>query len=172
MEAAEMARKKKAAKKKRKVMKKAKRAAKKVAKKSKKVAKKARRKVSKKKVARGRKPAAKKRVGKPASAAAGIKPVILPAAQPVALPNEERVGVITHYYSHLGVAVLQLDAGAMLHEGDTIHVKGHTSDFVQQVGSMEIEHQHVSEARPGQSFGLKVKEHAREHDIVYRVKAF
>ncbi|MFQ5544566.1 MAG: hypothetical protein ACE5FE_01185 [Acidiferrobacterales bacterium] len=90
-----------------------------------------------------------------------------PAAAPV--PDEERIGVVTHYYTHLSVAVVHLDAGA-LRVGDAIHIKGHTSDFTQTVDSMEIDHVHVSETRAGQSFGLKVVEHAREHDGVYRVR--
>ena len=53
--------------------------------------------------------------------------------------------------------------------GDTIQIKGHTTDFKQPVESMEIEHQRVMEGSAGQSFGLKVRDHARENDIVYKV---
>lgn len=117
--------------------------------------------VKKKTVAKkvARKPAAKKTTSK-----------LKPTTAPVALPGEERVGTVTHYYSHLSVAVVKLDAGT-LREGDTIHIKGHTSDFRQRVTSIEVDHVHVPEARPGQSFGLKVTEHAREHDVVYKVVA-
>ena len=93
----------------------------------------------------------------------GIPPVEEPAA------NEEALGTVTHYYSHLGVAVVQLNKGT-LKTGDMIHVKGHSTDFIQQVESMEYEHQHVDQAGAGQSVGLKVADHAREHDIVYLVK--
>ena len=164
--------KKKVAKKKRKVTRRAKAPArKKVAKKKKKVAKKKvtkkKKKVVKKKrkVARRAKAPARKKGKKTAPAPAKVMPVT-PAPRP--LLNEERVGVVTHYYTHLGVAVVYLDAG-VLREGDTIRIKGHTSDFTQKGVSMEIDHLHVREVRPGQSFGLKVKEHAREHDVVYRV---
>jgi putative protease len=126
------------------------------------------------------KPAKKKAAGKTGRApkkALSKKPVTVkpgpPAgiAPPVEEPasNEEAIGVITHYYSHLGVAVAQLNKGA-LRTGDTIHVKGHTTDFTQTVTSMEYEHQHVDQAGAGQNIGLKVIDHAREHDIVYRVK--
>jgi hypothetical protein len=143
----------------------------KVAKKAaKKKVRKAKKKVAKKKkVARRTKAAAKKKSAKVAAKAAPMRPISVPAATPLAL-NEERVGVVTHYYSHLAVAVIELDSG-MLREGDTIHIKGHTSDFTQKVGSMEVNHVHVSEAWAGQSFGLKVIEHAREHDVVYLVKS-
>ncbi len=148
------------------------RAKKKVARKSKKTVAKKR---AKKKVAKKakKKTKAKKKVAKrkvtPRSKAPAKKTVVTAAPAAVPVPDEERIGVVTHYYTHLSVAVLHLDAGA-LRVGDTIHIKGHTSDFTQTVHSMEIDHVHVSEARAGQSFGLKVVEHAREHDGVYRVR--
>lgn len=88
------------------------------------------------------------------------------AAAPAAA--EERVGIVTHYFSHISVAVVRMESGS-LRLGDTIHVSGHTSDFRQRVESMEIEHKLVSEAVGGQEFGLKVTEHAREHDVVSKV---
>jgi len=102
-------------------------------------------------------------VVKPGAPAGTVPPVEEPSL------NEEAIGVITHYYSHLGVAVAQLNKGS-LKTGDTIHVKGHTTDFTQTVASMEYEHQHIDQAGAGQNIGLKVIDHAREHDIVYRVK--
>jgi putative protease len=140
------------------------------AKPAKRVAKKgaARKKVPKKKVAPKR-PAAKKKTAprKAARAKVSLK-LVKPAAPTAPLPGEERVGVVTHYFNHLTVAIVKMEAG-MLREGDTIHIKGHTSDFRQRVQSMEVEHVHVPEVWPGQSFGLKVIEHAREHDVVYKV---
>ena len=85
-------------------------------------------------------------------------------------PAEERIGVVSHYFSHLSVAALLMESGS-LRVGDTIHVKGHTTDFLQKVDSLQVDHAPVSEVRSGQDFGLKVKEHAREHDVVYKVAA-
>lgn len=82
--------------------------------------------------------------------------------------TEEQIGVVTHYYSHLQVAGIHVDSGE-LHVGDRIHVVGHTSDFEQTVGSMEIEHGHVEVAHPGDDVGIKVVDHAREHDRVFKV---
>jgi len=82
--------------------------------------------------------------------------------------TEERVGVVTHYYTRLGVATVRLESGT-LRLGDTVHVRGHTSDFRQTVTSLQIEHRPVEEVRAGQEFGMRVVEHAREHDVVYRV---
>jgi len=56
----------------------------------------------------------------------------VPAKAPAPLAGEERVGTVTHYYSHLSVAVVQLESGS-LRVGDTIHISGHTSDFRQRV---------------------------------------
>ncbi len=92
-----------------------------------------------------------------------------PMPKPVAPPGTERIGVVTHYFSHLAVVIVQLETGSM-RAGDVVHIKGHTSDFTQPVESMEIDHVHVTEVRPGQSFGLRVREHAREHDVVYKAK--
>lgn len=108
-------------------------------------------------------------VRKPAPARRAPARAAAPAA-PAPLANEERVGSVTHYYSHLSVAVVRLDAGT-LRVGDTIHVTGHTSDFRQPVESLQVEHQPVAEVSAGQEFGLRVVEHAREHDAVYKVKA-
>lgn len=81
--------------------------------------------------------------------------------------HEEDVGVITHYWSDLGVAGVHLTAP--LNVGEHIHVVGHTSDFEQSVGSMEAEHHQLSHAEPGADVGIRVVEHAREHDHVYKV---
>jgi putative protease len=81
---------------------------------------------------------------------------------------ETRIGTVTHYYNHLHVAGVTVTDGE-LHKGDTIHVKGHTSDFEQQVKSMEIDHEAVDVAKPGDQIGLTVIGHAREHDAVYMV---
>ncbi|HWR71731.1 MAG TPA: hypothetical protein VN604_01025 [Nitrospirota bacterium] len=143
----------------------------------------AKKKTAKKKTAKKRvtkkKASAKRAVKRPAprksstsKKAPKVKPGPSPAGTPpveAPLANEEAIGVVTHYYSHLGVAVIQLNRGE-LKTGDTIHVKGHTTDFSQRIDSMEYEHHHIEQAKTGQSFGLKVKDHAREHDIVYLVK--
>ncbi|HMK14149.1 MAG TPA: EF-Tu/IF-2/RF-3 family GTPase [Burkholderiales bacterium] len=91
-----------------------------------------------------------------------------PAGAPAPLAGEERIGTVIHYFSHLSVAVVRLDSGSM-RVGDTIHITGHTSDFRQRVESMQIEHQPVTEVSAGQEFGLRVTDHARDHDAVYKV---
>ncbi len=81
---------------------------------------------------------------------------------------EQKIGVVTHYFGKLGVAAIELTEGK-LQVGDTIHVKGHTSDFTQTVDSMQLEHDTVESAKAGENVGIKVVEHAREHDEVFLV---
>ena len=77
------------------------------------------------------------------------------------------VGQVTHHFGHLGVAAVALIGE--LRVGDTIHVAGHTSDFVQPLDSIEIEHQRVQSAGAGQSVGIRMMQHARVHDRVFKV---
>ena len=95
-----------------------------------------------------------------------IGPVTVALADEQPLPSDP-VGKVDHYYSYLGVAVISLTQGG-LQVGDYIKISGKTTNFEQRVDSMEVDHQSVQWAQTGQIFGLKVKEHAREHDIVYR----
>jgi len=78
------------------------------------------------------------------------------------------VGHVTHYYSHLGVAAVEVEDDD-IEIGDTIHIKGNTTDLVQPVESIELEHEHIDNALPGQNVGIKVKDHVREHDKVFKV---
>ena len=119
-----------------------------------------------KKVVRKVLKAAKKVVKRPAPRPKARKPA---APAPAPLPGE-RIGLVTHYFGHLSVAVVKLEPGVILRVGDNIHIKGHTSDFGQRVESLQVGHAPVQEVGPNDDFGLKVAEHAREHDVVYRVK--
>ena len=82
--------------------------------------------------------------------------------------TEKKIGTVTHYYNHIHVAGVAITDGE-LRKGDKIHIKGHTSDFEQTVESMQIEHEPIEVAKPGDQIGLSVVEHAREHDTVYMV---
>jgi len=107
--------------------------------------------------------------GEPAKSSA---PAAVSAEQPegakLAASVPTRIGVITHYFARAGAAVILLESGE-LRVGDTIHVRGHTTDFYQRVGRIEIEHASVEVATPGQSVGVEVSQRVREHDEVFRV---
>jgi len=80
---------------------------------------------------------------------------------------EAQIGRVTHYFNKIGVMAIELTGD--LEIGDTIHVKGHTSDWTQDIVSMQVEHDSVEKAGPGDSIGIKVDGHAHEHDVVYKV---
>lgn len=81
---------------------------------------------------------------------------------------EEEIGKVTHYFPKPQVAAIEITQGS-LSVGDTIHVKGHTSDFTLTVDSMQVEHDAIQSAAVGQTVGIRVPDHAREHDAVYKV---
>ena len=81
---------------------------------------------------------------------------------------EEEIGKITHYFSKVNVGILDLSKGT-LKVGDTIHIKGHTTDFFQKVESMQVEHAPVDSVKPGEPVGMKVENPVRENDIVFKV---
>lgn len=81
--------------------------------------------------------------------------------------EEMQVGKVSHYFTKIGVAVVEVTDGS-IKVGDTIHIKGHTTDFRQKVQSMQIEQDKIDIAEPGQSIGLRVDEPVRAHDAVYK----
>jgi putative protease len=83
--------------------------------------------------------------------------------------SEEKIieiGHITHFFSKIGVAVVELTAPLAV--GDSILVKGPSTDFEQTAESMQIEHKNIPRAEAGQSIGLKLAQHAKERDMVYK----
>jgi putative protease len=80
--------------------------------------------------------------------------------------NLVEVGRVAHFFPKISVAVVELTAS--LSVGDTITVKGPTTDFEQVVESMQIEHKNIQKAEAGQSIGLKVVQRVREKDKVYK----
>jgi len=94
-----------------------------------------------------------------------------PSRPTTPISSEQRIGIVTHYYSHLSVVAMQLEPGATLRVGDVIHIWGHTTDFTQKVESLEVNHAPVAEVGAKDDFGLKVNAHAREHDIVFKVRS-
>lgn len=81
--------------------------------------------------------------------------------------EEKLVGRITHYFTRISVAVVELSD--TLRVGDEIIIKGATTNLRQKVESMQIMHEPVTEAKAGQSVGLKVVDRVREGDKVYKV---
>jgi len=83
--------------------------------------------------------------------------------------QEKEIGKITHYYGHLSVGIVELSD--TLKVGETIHIKGHSEDFNQIVDSMQVEHANVTEAKLGDSIGIKVTGKVHPGDKVFKVIA-
>jgi len=81
--------------------------------------------------------------------------------------EKKPVGLVSHYYTKIGVAIIDLNDSLAV--GDKISIEGASTNFTQIVDSMQIEHKDVKEAKSGDSIGLKVAERVREGDKVYRV---
>jgi len=81
---------------------------------------------------------------------------------------EQEIGTVTHYFDRPQVAIVQLTVGEVA-VGDTLRFHGHTTEFTETVGSMEVDHQKVDRARAGQEVAIKVVGRARAHDKVLKV---
>jgi putative protease len=81
---------------------------------------------------------------------------------------EEQVAVIVKFFAKPSVAALEVTKGS-IKKGDLLRYKGHTTDFTEEVTSMEIDNQPLEEAKVGDLVGIKVKERVRENDLVYKV---
>ncbi len=82
------------------------------------------------------------------------------------VPMEE-IGKVTHYFTNVGVAVVKLSKS--LKVGDKIKIEGATTNFEQEVKSIEIEGEKVKKVKVGDDIGLKVIDRVREGDTVYKV---
>ncbi len=80
---------------------------------------------------------------------------------------EKPIGVVTHFYGGLEVAIVKF--GAAVPVGTKLHFKGATTDFEDTIRSMQYDHQAIQEAKKGQEVGIKVKDKVREGDEVYLV---
>lgn len=79
-----------------------------------------------------------------------------------------KVGEVFHFFGKIGVAAIRLTDGPLA-KGDTIQVQGPSTNLTQVVEAMQIEHASVDRAEKGQEVGVKLKDRARERDLVYKV---
>ena len=82
-------------------------------------------------------------------------------------PKEKKVGEVLHYFGKIGVAALKVKAEIKV--GDTLHIKGHTTDLTQKADSIQIERKEIPSAKAGDDIGIKVTAHVRQDDKVYKV---
>ncbi|MEA3376928.1 MAG: EF-Tu/IF-2/RF-3 family GTPase [Chloroflexota bacterium] len=80
---------------------------------------------------------------------------------------EELIGEVSHWFGNISVAGITLSG--TLSVGDRVRIVGHTTDFEQEITSMQVENDDVSEAGPGDEVGVKLDSRARPGDSVYKV---
>lgn len=76
------------------------------------------------------------------------------------------IGKVTHYFPHVNAAVVKLNAPLKI--GDTIRIKGHTTDLSENVSSIQINRAPINEAKRGDEIGLLVTSRVRAGDKVYK----
>jgi len=81
---------------------------------------------------------------------------------------EEKVGKIVKFFARPSVAAIEM-TGGFLKIGEKIRIKGHTTDFEQEIGSMEMDNKPIERAEKGQLIGIKVKDRVRPNDEVYKI---
>ena len=77
------------------------------------------------------------------------------------------VSEVNHFYNRIMVAVI--DIVDTLQVGDQVRFFGRSTDFRQEVKSMQIEHQAITEAGEGSEIAIKVEHRVRNHDKVYKL---
>ncbi|MDP3143116.1 MAG: hypothetical protein Q8N14_04150 [Candidatus Omnitrophota bacterium] len=117
-------------------------------------------KILKKKPVSRKKPVIKKKAPAKKKATPKKKPI-------VKAPAEIPIGKITHYFPHVQAGVIKVIKGP-LEVGQTIKIKGHTTDFTQTIDSMQIDHVPVTKAEKGAEIGLKVASKVRHGDLVFK----
>lgn len=80
---------------------------------------------------------------------------------------EVEIGTVVHYFDRPQVAVVRILVGDVA-VGDTLHFRGHTTEFTETVGSMEVDHKPVERAGAGAEIAIKVIGRARVHDKVLK----
>ena len=83
------------------------------------------------------------------------------------LPTEP-MGRVTHYFPQARATAVMIEREG-LKAGDTLYFKGHTTNFKQVINSLQINHQPVTKASPGDEVGIRVKSRTREHDLVFKL---
>jgi hypothetical protein len=86
-----------------------------------------------------------------------------------ALPGEILVGTVEDFLTHLSVMLCTIKVPLAV--GDTLHIRGFTTDLTEKITSIQVEHQAVPQAGAGQDVGIQLVGKVRKHDFIYRVTA-
>ena len=86
----------------------------------------------------------------------------------IMVDKKDQIGVITHFYSKIGVGIIKLSKD--LKVGDTIQIKGSTSDFKQKIEEIQLDHKSIEKGEKGQEIGVKLNEKVRDGDVIFIAK--
>jgi selenocysteine-specific translation elongation factor len=81
--------------------------------------------------------------------------------------SEIKVGVVSDFFARPVVAGIELSDE--LSVGDTIRIKGHTTEMELVISSMQLDNNSVESAKAGESVGIKVSDRVSPGDTVYKV---
>jgi len=81
--------------------------------------------------------------------------------------KEQPIGVVTHYYGNIGVAIVKFARDVK--KGEEVRFKGATTDFTEKIDSIQYNHKDLELAAKGKEVGLKVKEKVRDGDEIFEV---
>ncbi len=85
-----------------------------------------------------------------------------------ATPAGEEIGRVVGFFAVPSAAILEITQGS-LKVGEKIWIRGHTTDLIETISSMQIDRAPISEAEKGQQIGVKVSGRVRRHDRVYKI---
>ena len=80
---------------------------------------------------------------------------------------EIEVGTVSAFFARPVVAGIDLTGEVRV--GDTLRIRGHTTDLEVRIESMQVDRQDVAVANAGQSVGIKIPDRVRPGDRVYKV---
>ena len=82
--------------------------------------------------------------------------------------KEQEIGYVSKFFGKISVAAIEITAGKLT-IGDTIHIKGHTTDINAKIISMQVDHQAVDSVKKNDNIGVKVDGKARRRDKVFKL---
>jgi len=82
--------------------------------------------------------------------------------------KEQEIGYVSKFFGKISVAAIEITAGKLT-LGDTIHIKGHTTDINVKIDSMQVDHQEVDSVKKNDNIGVKVDGKARRGDKVFKL---
>jgi len=92
-----------------------------------------------------------------------VKKTVAKAAKAPKAPKP--IGVVTHFYGHISVAIVKFNKAVK--QGEQVHFRGATTDLIQAIDSMQFDHKEIPVAKKGQEVGIKVSDKVRDGDEVY-----